>query len=181
MALINRVARIFKADFHAVLDQVEEPELLLKQAIRDMEDEIQATERRIALLEREDDALHARIREHEASARKADEQLDFCFHSGKDELAKGLVRRKLETGRLLKRLRSKIDETRTSLDAERLQAEENRQVLERLRQKAEVFEYAPACLHTEFATGAWIAHDFGVSDDEVEIAFLQEKDARSAS
>ena len=40
MALINRVSRLFRADFHAVLDQIEEPELLLKQAIRDMEDEL---------------------------------------------------------------------------------------------------------------------------------------------
>ena len=40
MALINRVARLFKADFHAVLDQIEEPELLLKQAVREMEDEL---------------------------------------------------------------------------------------------------------------------------------------------
>ena len=38
MALINRVSRLFKADFNAVLDQIEEPEQLLKQAIRDMED-----------------------------------------------------------------------------------------------------------------------------------------------
>ena len=37
MALINRLSRLFKADFHAVLDQIEEPELLLKQAIREME------------------------------------------------------------------------------------------------------------------------------------------------
>jgi phage shock protein A len=33
MALINRISRLFKADFHAVLDQIEEPEGLLKQAI----------------------------------------------------------------------------------------------------------------------------------------------------
>ena len=29
-----------RADFHAVLDQLEEPEQMLKQAIRDMEDEL---------------------------------------------------------------------------------------------------------------------------------------------
>ena len=30
MALINRVSRLFTADFNAVLDRIEEPELLLK-------------------------------------------------------------------------------------------------------------------------------------------------------
>ena len=40
MALINRVTRLFKADIHAVLDQIEEPEQLLRQAVRDMEEEL---------------------------------------------------------------------------------------------------------------------------------------------
>ncbi len=49
MALINRISRLFKADFHAVLDQIEEPEQILKQAIRDMEDDLATTEQRVAL------------------------------------------------------------------------------------------------------------------------------------
>ena len=49
MALINRISRLFKADFHAVLDQIEEPEALLKQAIRDMEDDLASTEQRVSL------------------------------------------------------------------------------------------------------------------------------------
>ena len=40
MALISRVSRLFTADVHAVLDRIEEPEVLLKQAIREMEDEV---------------------------------------------------------------------------------------------------------------------------------------------
>jgi phage shock protein A len=49
MALINRVARLFRADFHAVLDQIEEPELMLRQAIRDMAEELQCSGERIAV------------------------------------------------------------------------------------------------------------------------------------
>ena len=49
MALINRISRLFKADFHAVLDHIEEPEALLKQAIRDMEDDLAKTKQRINL------------------------------------------------------------------------------------------------------------------------------------
>ena len=32
MALITRMARLFTADVHAVLDRIEEPEVVLKQA-----------------------------------------------------------------------------------------------------------------------------------------------------
>ena len=60
MALINRISRLFKADFHAVLDQIEEPEALLKQAIRDMEDDVVNTEQRIGLCAHDQDALTQR-------------------------------------------------------------------------------------------------------------------------
>ncbi len=38
MALISRLTQLFQADFHAVLDRLEEPDALLRQAVRDMED-----------------------------------------------------------------------------------------------------------------------------------------------
>ena len=107
MALIHRVSRLFKADFHAVLDQIEEPEILLKQAIREMEDDLEATERRIRLCEHEQEALAVRRGELEGALADIDGQLDLCFESGKDDLAKKLVRRKLESERLLQRLNSK--------------------------------------------------------------------------
>ena len=60
MALINRVARLFKADFHAVLDQIEEPELLLKQAVREMEDELAESGQRITVCAHDQEALAIR-------------------------------------------------------------------------------------------------------------------------
>ena len=47
MPIINRISRLFTADLHAVLDRIEEPEALLKQAIREMEEEAAASEQRI--------------------------------------------------------------------------------------------------------------------------------------
>ena len=40
MALIKRVARLFQSDMHAVLDRIEDPESLLKQSIREMEEDL---------------------------------------------------------------------------------------------------------------------------------------------
>jgi len=37
MALVTRLTRLFQADFHAVLDRIEEPDLQLKQAVREMQ------------------------------------------------------------------------------------------------------------------------------------------------
>ena len=40
MALITRISRLFQADLHAVLDRIEEPDLLLRQAVREMQDDL---------------------------------------------------------------------------------------------------------------------------------------------
>jgi len=107
MALINRISRLFKADFHAVLDHIEEPEQLLKQAIRDMEDDLATTEQRVTLCAHDQEALSVRRSELEDKLSEIDEQLDLCFESEKDDLAKNLIRKKLEAERLLKRLHAK--------------------------------------------------------------------------
>ncbi len=184
MALINRISRLFKADFHAVLDQIEEPEQLLKQAVRDMEDELASTEQRISLCANDQEALSVRRNELENAITEIKAQLDLCFESEKDDLAKNLIRKRLEAERLLKRLNAKHDANAKYLDEQRTMLDENSATLASLRQKAELFAHrAPA--HTgggsEFDDIAWMAREMTVGDDEVEIAYLREKSLRSAS
>ena len=184
MALINRVSRLFKADFHAVLDHIEEPEQLLKQAIRDMEDDLATTEQRVTLCSHDQDALSVRRSELEDTLTEIDEQLDLCFESEKDDLAKNLIRKKLEASRLLKGLNAKHVANEKYLAKQRAMLDENRSTLESLRQKAELFAQrtpVPADGGSEFDDIAWMAREMTVSDDEVEVAYLREKSQRSTS
>ena len=184
MALINRISRLFQADFHAVLDQIEEPEQLLKQAIRDMEDDLAETEQRIKLCAHDQDALTVRRGELESAIDDIESQLDLCFESGKDELARGLIKKKLEAERLLKRLHAKYTANEKYLAEQRVVLDENRATVEGLRQKAELFaQRSPAHgdRSSEFDDIAWMARELQVGDDEVEIAFLREKNRRTSS
>jgi len=188
MALINRVSRLFKADFHAVLDQIEEPEQLLKQAIRDMEDDLASTEQRVNVCVHEQEALSVRKSELENALAEIDEQLDLCFESKKDDLARNLIRKKLEAGRLLKRLCVKHTANEKYLADQGAMLEENHTTLEGLRQKAELFAQRSPCSsngNPEFDPAyediAWMAREMTVGDDEVEVAFLREKNLRGAS
>ena len=63
MALITRLSRLFEADFHAVLDRIEEPELQLKQAVREMQFAVDQGRQRIKLLQHEAGQLQARAAE----------------------------------------------------------------------------------------------------------------------
>jgi phage shock protein A len=184
MALINRISRLFKADFHAVLDQIEEPEALLKQAIRDMEDELANTEQRINSCAHEQESLNARKCELEDSVGEFGLKLDLCFESEKDDLAKSIIRKRLEAERLLKCLIAKHATNAKYLSEQSTMLDQNKATLESLRQKSELFaQRAPAHADgsTEFDDNVWMAREMTIGDDEVEIAFMRERSARSAS
>ena len=183
MALINRVSRLFKADMHAVLDQIEEPEHVLKQASRDMEDELQSAELQIVACANECEALSKRQAVVEESITEANSQLDLCFASGKDDLARSLIRKKLESERILKQLNGRLDRNADFLADHRRLLEEKQATLESLRQKADVFcrQSSSACSEFDIDESGWFDRCTVVTEDEIEIAFLREQAERASS
>jgi hypothetical protein len=122
--------------------------------------------------------------ELEATIAEVDGQLDLCFESEKEDLAKSLIKKKLEAERLLKRLNSRFTANEKYLEEQRATLDENRATVESMRQKAELFAHRiPSNTDggSEFDDIAWMAREMNVGDDEVEIAFLREKNARSSS
>jgi len=178
MALITRVSRLFRADLHAVLDRIEEPDLLLRQAVREMEDELARDEQRLKTMQLEQAQLGTRCADLDRTLEQIEQELDVCFSSNEQELARAVIKRKLETQRLatlLARRRQLLHETCTALGT---QLEENRTRLESMRQKAEL-------LTEEAAAGqageSWNAGDCAVRQEDVDVAWLREKQKRSGS
>ncbi len=79
MALVSRLTRLFQSDFHAVLDRIEEPDALLRQAVRDMEDALARDEQRVKHLHADRTQMTNRLDELQASLTRLDEELDVCF------------------------------------------------------------------------------------------------------
>jgi phage shock protein A len=184
MALINRISRLITADFHAVIDQIEEPGQLLKQAIRDMRDDLAETERQLLLGNRDQDAFAIRQSELQTKIANVSEQLDLCFASKKDDLARALIRKKLEAERLLQRLTTRSAANEHYLGQLKATLGENRTILDGLQQKADLFqERMPGSTNadSEHADIAWMNREMNVGEDEVEIEFLREKNSRGES
>lgn len=184
MALITRISRLFKADFHAVLDQVEEPRVLLKQAIREMEDGLSETEFRQRHTLSERDELKQRQDELENVLSDIDEELDICFESNETDLARELIKRKLQTQRLSKRVSALLGVAGKALVGLQRVQQENRATLESMRQKAELIpERLPKSNRDPQSIDgiAWNPRELGVSDNDIEIAFLREKKRRVQS
>ena len=183
MTLITRLSRLFRADFHAVLDRIEEPETLLRQAIREMEEELACQEQAIRLASHEAGEYRARRERLAERLGEIEGELDLCFSSGKEELARGLIKRKLETQRLGKELAVRQDELQKALARRHAILAENRVALDGLRQKAELVAVrAPVDGDPDpHGMSHHPAASPVVTAEEVEVAFLREQQARGRS
>lgn len=178
MPLITRVSRLFRADVHAVLDRIEEPDVLLRQAVREMEESLAHDEHRLKLLEHERGQLNTRINDLDHTLREVEDELDICFAASKDELAHTLVKRKLEAQRLHKLLTQKSDTLSQTLETLRAQLEDNRIRLDGMRQKEELLNEQQDAPRAE---PTWDASSSRVDEADVEVAFLREKQKRMPS
>ena len=178
MALISRVMRLFRADLHAVLDSIEEPELLLRQAIREMEEEVARQRQRVGTMGQRRELLKSREAETGALLSELEEQLEVCFDAGNDELARTLIRRRLEEERSLKALQRGRGELEKGLDTLSATLEQNRTRLEEMKNRAELLVSNGSPSDRE---EAWAIPYGRVRDEDVEVAFLREKRRRMQS
>jgi len=178
MALITRISRLFQADLHAVLDRIEEPEQLLRQAVREMEDDLARDEQGMKVLDHELGQLISRETDIGHSLDEIEAELDVCFASGKDDLARTLIKRKLEALRFQKFLSRKREVQERTLSGLRTRLQENRARLDSMRQKAELL--AEETVADSFVDN-WSSPDIVVRDEDVEVAFLREKQKRNQS
>lgn len=178
MALINRVSRLFRADLHAVLDRIEEPDVLLRQAVREMEEALAGDERQAKILQHELGQFDSRTQDIEQKLAEIANELEVCFDAGKDDLARVLIRRRLEAQRYQKFLSRKRVTLIDSIDTLNARLDEQRTQLDSMRQKAELLV---ADNNAENREDFWTTPDFTVRDEEVEVAFLGALQARRQS
>ncbi len=170
MALISRLSRLFTADVHAVLDRLEEPEVLLKQAIREMEEEVRRGEQQLQWQRHEQQQLEKQRDAGLAAAAELDSELDICFQAGEEALARALVKRKLMEAERTKLLTTALNRVAGSMEELSALLDDQRRKLAEMRHNAEILIDAAAPEPRVFEPR--------VSQEEVDIAFLREKQRR---
>jgi len=178
MALVNRVSRLFKADFHAVLDRIEEPDVLLRQAIREMQEDLAGDEQRRRGFQHEQRQLQQRESSLQDSLKQIEGELDICFDAGKEDLARKLVRRKLEQQQRLQHITQQQQNLQQQLVDTELRMEKNRQQLEAMQQKAEYLLDSSDGTASDF--DPYSRDETGVQDSDVEVAYLKEQQRRAS-
>ena len=176
MPLVQRISRLIRADAHAVLDRIEEPDEMLRQAIRDMQSAI-------AENEQEQQEQQQRIAELTAQKGRAESllvtlqsELDLCLDEDKVELARDVIRKKLGVERRLQALEADEGRRQDDLAALGTVLDEQRRTFDTLKQKAAVFlnDRSSSLERSQDRQHA------DVSDSDIEIALLREQRRRAS-
>jgi phage shock protein A len=178
MALITRLSRLLRADLHAVLDRIEEPDVLLRQAVREMEAAVAEDHRRQRHLRHELRQLGEREAVIQRALDELEEQLDLCFGAGQAELAKAMVRRKLEKQRLKTLVDGRCQSLQHSLSVLEQRIEEQADRLEETRQQAALLDREER-QRAEDRVATEV--DFSIRAEDVEVAYLRERQRREQS
>lgn len=175
MALITRFSRLFRADLHAVLDRIEEPEVILRQAVREMEEEIAADEQRHKLLAHDLKQMASRQTELQQTIEQMQDELAICLDAGNDELARSQIRRKLEAQQLTKFLTRQQEDITHKLAELGKRLQQNRDRLIAMQQKLDLLVNESRHDKRDEPVRP---PDFSVRDEDVEVALLREKQRR---
>lgn len=182
MKLTTRLTKFFAADAHAVLDSMEDPLSQLKQALRDMELSIDQQKRALEQLINNDKHLSNQFEVLNKQYAEADRDLDVCFESSNEELARTIVKKKLYIDQRVEQLKQSqvnLKEKQARL-AQQLQSNQEQYLL--IEQQAAVYvakQQEEVTTRNSFDSG--YSSNQVINDDDVEMAFLNEKRKRANS
>ena len=178
MALMTRVSRLLRADVHAVLDRLEEPDVLLQQAIRDMEEVVAELRNRVNLARKERQQLRRRSEDVAQRASDLSQQLDAALSAGNEDVARSVVRRQLECKAFKATLDERMENLVQDIARQECVLSTHESELAALKQKADILTDSP----DSYGADPVSPTAFGaVSDDEVEAALLREIERRKSA
>lgn len=172
MTVLTRLSRLFRADLHALLDRMEAPDVLLQQAIRDMEGEIQLQQQEQKKRALEQQQLQRRCSELQERLQQQETELDLCLDAGNDALTRALLRRRLEQEQTLRLLQQRLQTLTEKMRGADTELQQQQRELKALREQAEVLLQTPSS--TRDAADAC-----AVTEADVELALLKAKSKRS--
>jgi len=130
LKLFKRVNDILNANVNHLLDEIEDPERMIKQIILEMEEHISQAKEGVVNAIASEKQLYKELEQQRQQAASWQEKAEFALNSDKEDLARAALMRKKEADRIIKDLEPAWTNAKTT--SERLKAQ-----LQKLEQKLE--------------------------------------------
>ncbi len=116
MALIKRISRLITANINSLLDSAEDPAVMVKQIIRDMEEAVIELRREAVRAVAREKQLEKQIATATELASELEDKARSALKTGNEELARAIVSKKLLTTETLERLEKEHGSAREAAD-----------------------------------------------------------------
>jgi phage shock protein A len=177
MSISRRIIRLVKSDINEILDCLEDPQAILSQAIRDMEEEMCRTTALLRSCESEEDKISSFISRLEETYQDTLNSIEAAFAANNDVLAKSFVRKRLEIEKRRKYLMETLAGIRKEQSDYRARLKDQSEKVASIKEKQELF----ANYEKQSSTAAPFEEKWSISEEQVELAMLEERRKRSAS
>ena len=181
MRLLQRIARICKADIHGLVDQFENKELLLKQYLRDMSAALMQKE---GLQKRLSQSRHAAAQKFEMTHREIEKlelDLERAIKQDKDGIARNLIRRLRPTLALRAQIQKHIDDLDREMAQRQATIDQQRLQFEQLKQRTADFidRFQPDRLNPAISDYVSVPLPMTISDEDIEAELRHRKETLS--
>lgn len=179
MGIMTRMFRLWKADLHGVMDQLEDKGLLIKQYLREMETSLHQKDARCEQIAKSCRQIERDMNLRREEMGKIEKDLDLAVGKEKDDIARMLIRKRKSLESTCSHLKQQLD----LLTEERIKLEE---VIEAQRLQYDQFKIKADAYFRQAKEygkddGPMDIKDFGnmntTSEEEIELELLQRKEA----
>jgi len=102
MSILTRIVRLWKADFNGLMDELEDKSLLIKQHIREMEEELEKKKQIIEEMELEKEQFFQEQNNYCLEQKEFEKDLKVAIVKEKDDIARMLIKNIKIIGRNIK-------------------------------------------------------------------------------
>ena len=138
MGILDRVSSILRANINDILDRAEDPEKMLDQILRDMEDAIRDARSQVAEMIAQEKMIRHDMEESEKLAQEWERKAELAVKKGKDDLAVEALRRKKDYEEHAEVYRQQWEAQKAAVEKLKKQLEELERKYENAKRNREV-------------------------------------------
>ncbi|MBV8733039.1 MAG: PspA/IM30 family protein [Acidobacteriia bacterium] len=138
MALLERVSTLIRANLNDLIEKAENPEMMIKQVILDMENHLLQVKTQVAVAIADQHVLEKKQRENEESEQQWRRRAEMAVDKSDDALARSALERSMSYKRMAENFRQQVEDQKTQVENLKSALLKLQQKLEEARAKSEL-------------------------------------------
>ena len=138
MALLERVSTLIRANLNDLIDKAENPEMMIKQVILDMENQLLQVKTQVAVAIADQHVLEKKQRENEESEQQWRRRAEIAVDKSDDALARSALERSMSYKQMAENFHQQVEDQKTQVENLKSALLKLQQKLEEARAKSEL-------------------------------------------